>query len=171
MKIITFFFTLICFFNLSAQNNIQCKTTNFWQKGRYVINGSLSFTELKNNPETNFWFNPNFDTAQTNSQLIQLLQKNNDLKWIIFVGTWCDDTRAILPEFFKNFTQANLDINNVQLIGVDRNKKTFNKLHKTYKVENVPTFIMFRNNMEVSRIEEYGKDNNFILSLISLLKF
>ncbi len=162
---------MISFMNLYSQPELHCqKTTHFWQKGRYVIKGNLTINELKNNPETNFWFNPNYDSASSNPELVQLLQKNKDLKWIIFIGTWCGDTRAIFPEFAKNFDEAKLPWDQVQIIGVDRNKKTCKKLHTTYKIAKVPTFILYRNNQEVSRIEEYGKEEQFASSLISILK-
>ncbi|MFN9959201.1 MAG: thioredoxin family protein, partial [bacterium] len=76
---------------------------------------------------------------------------------VVFAGTWCGDTQVILPRFFKLIQEADFPLSRVNLIGVDRSKKTLGSLSEAMGVYNVPTMIVMKNGKEIGRVVEYGK--------------
>lgn len=73
---------------------------------------------------------------------------------LVFLGTWCSDTKRELPRFFKSMDQAGLPEPQVTLIGLDRSKKDTEGLTEKWQIEFVPTFIFIRNGRELGRIVE-----------------
>lgn len=76
---------------------------------------------------------------------------------VIFGGTWCDDTKQLLPKFFSTADAAGVAESRITLIGVDRSKKTLYNLAEAFGVTNVPTFIVMKDGKEIGRVVEYGK--------------
>ncbi len=71
-----------------------------------------------------------------------------------FLGTWCSDSKREVPRFFKVLKEAGLSDSVVTMIGVDRQKFSLDGSSMVYRVERIPTFIIFRNGVEVGRIVE-----------------
>jgi thiol-disulfide isomerase/thioredoxin len=96
-------------------------------------------------------FSPNADAVTT------LKNKGSQLQFIVFAGTWCDDTKNLLPKYFSWLAAASFPDERVTLIGVDRNKKTISHLAEALGVINVPTFIVLKDGKEIGRVVEFGK--------------
>jgi thiol-disulfide isomerase/thioredoxin len=77
------------------------------------------------------------------------------------MGTWCDDSRFIVPKFYSLLDAAGFPQDKVSLIGVDRSKKTLSHLAEALNIENVPTIIVMNNGKEIGRVVEYGKYGAF----------
>ncbi|HYE54697.1 MAG TPA: thioredoxin family protein, partial [Chitinophagaceae bacterium] len=77
--------------------------------------------------------------------------------FIVFGGTWCDDTKVILPRFYSLADAASIPADHISLIGVDRNKKTLGYLTESLNIINVPTVIVLKDGKEIGRVVEYGK--------------
>lgn len=77
-----------------------------------------------------------------------------DIEVLVFLGTWCSDTKRELPRFFKIMDQAGISETQVTLIGLDRSKKDAAGLTAEWQIEYVPTFIFIRNGRELGRIIE-----------------
>lgn len=79
-------------------------------------------------------------------------QFKEHVKVLVFLGTWCGDSRRNVPPFLS------LIENNSQIVtelwATDINKRLDNNFHKTYNIKRVPTFIFFHKNKEVGRIIE-----------------
>lgn len=86
-----------------------------------------------------------------------LKAKAPQLQWLIFGGTWCGDTRNILPKFFSLLDAAGVQQDHVTLVGVDHSKKAFGHLTEALNITNVPTIIVLKDGKEAGRIVEYGK--------------
>jgi hypothetical protein len=91
---------------------------------------------------------------------------NKPVKVIIFLGTWCDDSKYNVPVFFKSVAQ-NKNIN-YELWAVDRQKKIENNMHEKYNLKKVPTFVFEINNREVGRIVE-NPQNSIEEDIIEIL--
>ncbi len=76
---------------------------------------------------------------------------------LVFGGTWCSDTKQILPGFFKTVDAASFPESRITLIGVDHSKKTLYNLSEAFGITNVPTFIVMKDGREIGRVVEYGK--------------
>jgi len=104
------------------------------------------------------WFTQNLQGYVPNAEaVIALKAKSRNLHFIVFGGTWCDDTRIILPRFYALADAASIPASSISLIGVNRNKKTLGYLSESLNVTNVPTIIVLENGKEIGRVVEYGK--------------
>jgi hypothetical protein len=70
------------------------------------------------------------------------------------MGTWCSDTKDLLPKLHKSLVQTGYPMEQLKMYGVDRAKEAKYVEHKLYNAERVPTIVLVRNNMEVGRIVE-----------------
>jgi thiol-disulfide isomerase/thioredoxin len=103
------------------------------------------------------WYAQNLQGYVPNANVVSALKAKSNLHFIVFGGTWCDDTKNILPKFFSLTDAAAIPSANISLIGVDRSKKTLGNLAESLNVYNVPTVIVLKDGKEVGRVVEYGK--------------
>lgn len=138
--------------------------------GEKIITGFMSREELSK--DTAFaWYATNQQGFKPNASAVQSLKTNKDSIHIIaFGGTWCGDTRYILPKFYSLADSAGLASSQITLIGVDRSKKTVHNLTDAFRVTNVPTLILMKNGKEVGRVVEYGRTGQWDKELGELLK-
>jgi thiol-disulfide isomerase/thioredoxin len=122
-----------------------------------ILNGIISKDILLQ--DTAFaWFAANQKSYVPNPEGLALLKANKDsLRFVVFGGTWCDDTHYILPKFFVLLKAAGISEDRVTLIAVDHNKKSVGNLADAFALKNVPTFIVMKNGKELGRVVEYGK--------------
>ncbi len=93
-----------------------------------------------------------------NALAVGALKKyGSGIELVAFAGTWCEDTKYILPKFYSLLDAASFSSDKITLIGVDRNKKTLGHLAEAFDVINVPTFIVMKDGKELGRVVEYGK--------------
>jgi thiol-disulfide isomerase/thioredoxin len=122
-----------------------------------ILKGILS-KDLISTDSSFIWYKQNQQGFTANPQAVASLKaKGGDIEFIVFGGTWCDDTRVLLPKYFNWLEASGFPQEKVTLIGVDRNKKTIGHLAEALGVINVPTFIVMKNGKEIGRVVEYGK--------------
>lgn len=129
--------------------------------GEKVIKGFMTKQQLAS--DTSFkWFAQNQQGYTPYQNALQAFKANKDSITIVaFGGTWCGDTKFILPKFFALTDAAGFSQDRVVLLGVDHNKKTIQHLAEAFAVTNVPTFIVMKNGKEIGRVVEYGKYGMF----------
>jgi hypothetical protein len=167
MKLFISILLLMIYSNLNAQVFIDYD--RIVEKDRSVImKGSFMIKNLK---EANYtWFKTNYEKAKLSDDNINILKDRlNDIRIIIFLGTWCSDTHALIPPFIKLLDKIEYPIEKLQLYGVDRKKETKGIEHRLYHIEKVPTIILMRDNNEVGRITEYV-EKNIQTTLMQLLQ-
>lgn len=129
-------------------------------KGNKVLKGIISRGEVEN--DTAFaWWVENLKGYTPQSQAVAELKKNTNIQFITFMGTWCSDSKFVIPKFYSLLDAAGFPQDRVTLIGVDRSKKTLSHLTEAMNVINVPTIIVMNNGKEVGRVVEYGKYGMF----------
>jgi len=79
----------------------------------------------------------------------------NGVTVLIVLGTWCGDSRREVPRFLKMIDQCGLTRIKVTYLGVDLNKFGPVGDYDKLDIVKVPTFIVYRNNIEAGRIIEY----------------
>jgi thiol-disulfide isomerase/thioredoxin len=139
--------------SIFAQSQAEISRDN---NGDKILKGIISRKELEN--DTAFtWWAENLKGYTPQSQAVAELKKNQNIQFITFMGTWCDDSRFIVPKFYSLLDAAGFPQDKVSLIGVDRSKKTLSHLAEALNIENVPTIIVMNNGKEIGRVVEYGK--------------
>jgi thiol-disulfide isomerase/thioredoxin len=104
------------------------------------------------------WFSENIKGGQADPAAVSAFASKKDkFSMIVFGGTWCGDTKQLLPVFYRLVDKSGYPDNKITLIGVDRSKHTIEDLHTKWSITNVPTFIVIANGKEVGRVVEYGK--------------
>ncbi|RYD81588.1 MAG: thioredoxin [Sphingobacteriales bacterium] len=107
------------------------------------------------------WFFKDYFSYEPEAiSLNKIRDTRKHLKFVVFGGSWCDDTHMWLPKFYKTVERAGVEKKNIALYGVDRDKKPVGNLaDKTapemdYKIDRVPTFIVYYKGKEIGRIVE-----------------
>ncbi|MEO9022302.1 MAG: thioredoxin family protein [Ginsengibacter sp.] len=92
------------------------------------------------------------------SAAVAAFRANKDkIYFLIFGGTWCEDTHFILPKFFKIQEASGFPENRITLFAVDREKNTAGNIAKAMNVTHTPTIIVMKDGKEIGRLIEYGK--------------
>ena len=163
---------LICilafsFFSCKTQNVVTTSSTSFHPyqisndaKGRKVLRGLISRADIES--DTAFsWFKKNYNLGRPDASAVAAFKQHaNDFHMLIFAGTWCPDTQNLLPQFYRVADAAGYADSSITLIGVDNDKTTFDNLHKTFHLIDVPTFIVMKDGKEVGRVVEYGESGD-----------
>lgn len=87
-------------------------------------------------------------------------KKNIDLSGIsvkILFGTWCHDSQREIPKFLRLLEDINMKPEMISLIGLDYNKNEPLNRGVILEVRRTPTFIIYKNGIEIGRIEETPK--------------
>ena len=125
--------------------------------GNKIIKGFMTQKDLATDSAFQ-WFANNQKGFTPQATAVEAFKNAKDSIHILaFGGTWCDDTKYILPKFFALTQAAGFSDDHITMLGVDRNKKTVNHLSEAFNVTLVPTFIVLKNGKEIGRVVEYGK--------------
>ncbi len=138
--------------------------------GDKILKGVITRDLIAN--DTSFkWYGQNLAGYKPNEATMNALkQKSTELQLIVFGGTWCSDTKYILPKLFAITDAAAFSQDRITLIGVDRNKKTISHLSEALGVINVPTIIVMKEGKELGRVVEYGKTGVWDKELGDIIK-
>jgi thiol-disulfide isomerase/thioredoxin len=122
--------------------------------------GICSIADLSREPFAE-WYKPGYENYQPNAQVLAELKKLKPEKTTIKIvfGSWCGDSKREVPRMLKTLNATGFTDKNIQLIGVsseaDVYKQAPQREEKNLYVYRVPTFILYQNNKEVGRINEY----------------
>lgn len=135
-----------------------------------ILNGLISPYILLNDASFT-WYKSSSEQASASSPLITALSNApSDITFLVFGGTWCEDTQNILPKFFTYQKKAGFPDSKITLVGVDRAKKSISNVATVFGITNVPTVIVLKNGKEVGRVIEYGKTGSWDKEISELLK-
>lgn len=135
-----------------------------------ILKGIINKSIIQNDTAFN-WYQPSETIYYPDSSVVSVFKHANDsIQFVIFGGTWCEDTQFILPKFFKLLEMANINDDRVTLFGVDRNKKTLGHIAEAFHIINVPTIIIMKNGEELGRVVEYGKTGKWDHELAMIVK-
>ncbi len=120
------------------------------------------------------WFDQKYNSYTPDVNTIASLKKElKGYKIVGFMGTWCGDSKRETPRFFKILEQAEFNLNNFELITVNRGKKTPDNLQEGLDIIRVPTFIFYKKGREVGRYVEYARETleKDILKIVSGIEY
>ena len=111
----------------------------------------LSFYSYKS------WLLPNlafYTVSPTN--LEPLKDKLAEHQILIFMGTWCGDSKREVPQFIKILESVDFPIKNLKIVALDKRKEKHKKSPQGEEwglnIRSVPTFIFYKNGREINRI-------------------
>lgn len=107
----------------------------------------------------NGWFSFIYDDyAIDDTVLKQLKPVLRKVKIKAFMGTWCGDSQEQTPVFYKILDALDYNYKNLEMIAVNRKKKTPDNLQEGLDILRVPTFIFYKKGEEIGRIVEYPQE-------------
>ena len=108
----------------------------------------------------NSWFNSRMETYQADQETIDALKLAlKDVEIRAYMGTWCGDSKRETPQFYNILEAAYFDMDQLTMITVDRTKKKPVNLVSDYNIQRVPTFIFYRNGVEIGRYVERPRES------------
>lgn len=112
----------------------------------------------------------NIGLYNPDKKVLNSIKENiGDIHIILFTANWCPDCREQLPRFFA-IMMALEDVNlGLEILEVDRGKKDKLGMAEKLEVMAIPTFIFFRNNVEIGRIIE-NPEGRFEEDIAEILK-
>ncbi|MDT7830963.1 thioredoxin family protein [Flavobacteriaceae bacterium S356] len=105
------------------------------------------------------WFTKNYDSYKTEEAVISKIRKKiNKCKIAGFMGVWCGDSRREVPKLYKILEEANFNMDNLEMIALNRSKRTPDNLQKGYNIIRIPTFVFYKDGKEIGRFVEYSRE-------------
>lgn len=147
---------LLFVFTLSISCTAQQKKATKNASGDLV--GITARSDFDQQPYSN-WFQRYYDNYSIDKSTAKKLKKafkNVTIK--AFMGTWCGDSKRETPKFYKLLAQAEFNLENLEMITVNRGKRTPDNLQRGFDVKRVPTFIFYKNGKEIGRYVEYARE-------------
>ena len=134
-------------FNFSIYSQIK-QTIKQNRAALVGVKSKKDFTELH-------WFEPVYNGYPLCKKTIKKLKKYaHSFKIKAFMAIWCHDSRREIPRLYKILDAIDFNMDNLEVIAVDRSKKTPNNLQKGFNISRTPTFIFFKNGKEIGRYVE-----------------
>jgi hypothetical protein len=119
-----------------------------------ILEGRISQKDLSRYS----WFeNTKQQYVPDDSVVKALMPYSQQLHFVVVLGTWCSDSRKHVPAFYSLMDALHIRDKHIELIGVDREKRSANVDVAPLRIEYVPTIIVFYKGKEVGRIVEEPK--------------
>jgi len=130
---------------------------NFSEQTTWLL-GYFTYGQMTRQPHS-AWYMKGFDEYQLNNEplgkLLEIPIEGLTIK--IVMGSWCPDSRREVPRFMRILDKWQFPIAKVIFIGVDNAKLAPVGEYSGLSIERVPTFIIYKNNIEAGRIIENPK--------------
>ena len=160
-------FLFICF-SVSGQSEFEVSRDPKHPEVK-VLRGTINKYLIIN--DTSFkWYKTNQAGYLPDTSILNAFTKEaTKLHFVLFGGTWCDDTQFILPRFFKIQEMAGVPEDNITFFGVNRDKLALGHIAEAFAITNVPTIIVMKEGKEIGRVVEYGKTGNWDKELAEII--
>jgi thiol-disulfide isomerase/thioredoxin len=143
--------------------------TDFSEQSTWLL-GYFTKSRLTSSPHSE-WFIKGYDSYNPDNDVInQLNAIPKDILTIkIVLGTWCPDSRREVPRFMRIIDLWQYPAEKITFIGVDNAKLSPVGEYESLNIERVPTFIIYKNNIEAGRIIENPK-TSLEQDIVNILK-
>ncbi len=105
------------------------------------------------------WLESNYEQYAVDESLIRLFTESlHDTELLLFLGTWCGDSKREVPRIFKILDTAGFPEEKLTLVALDKRKESYKKSpggeEKGWNIQRVPTLILVKQGKEINRIVE-----------------
>jgi thiol-disulfide isomerase/thioredoxin len=128
--------------------------TNFSEQTTWLL-GYFTREQMSRAPHSE-WYLKGYNEYQFNTGAVNKLTdvSKDNLTIKIVMGSWCPDSRREVPRFMRILDLWKFPVEKVTFIGVDDAKRSPVGEYEKLDIQRVPTFIFYKNNIEVGRIIE-----------------
>jgi thiol-disulfide isomerase/thioredoxin len=152
-----YLFLFLCTIALSSCNAQQKVTAEKNKSGDLI---GFANKESFNQAPYKTWFTQKLDAYKPDEATISALKVG--LKGVTikgFMGTWCGDSKRETPHFYKVLELADFNFKKLDLVTLNRSKRTPDNLQEGLDIKRVPTFIFYREGTEIGRYVEYARES------------
>lgn len=138
--------------------------TNIWM-------GKRTLKEIKANKKIE-WFTDGYKDYKPDTAVIKEIQSlkcYSDVRIVVVAGSWCDDTRVLVPQFCKMFDLCKFDESKLEFYFVDKDKNDPENCKKKFDIFKIPTFIIYKKNYDAGRVIE-STQKNIESDILDILK-
>ena len=151
-----------------AQNSY---TSTVDDKNVTILKGIVTKNDIAGNSAFNSWYGGNQNAYKPDPAIVSAMESvKGKVQFVIFGGTWCEDTQFIIPKFFKLQEMSGIADSSISFFAVDRKKKTLGNIADAFHITNVPTIIVMKDGKETGRLVEYGTTGKWDTELAEILK-
>ncbi len=138
----------------AQEREVNVETESVSEYVETILNGIITKEGLQKMPYK-VWFNTNYKTYLVDTETLKNIKKRSlkDLKIIAFMGTWCHDSNREIPRLMRVCEELGI-YDQLELYGVDVNKKSLLEKEKDWDVRKTPTIIFLKDGEEIARILE-----------------
>jgi thiol-disulfide isomerase/thioredoxin len=163
---------LVFFFSATALSQAQYEIVKDEKHPEQVyLRGIVNKYLLQNDSVYSKWYNNSTNSYKPDTATLAAFSTaKKGIQFVVFGGTWCEDTQFILPKFFKLQEMSGVPDNVISFFGVNRAKKSLAAIADAFGVVNVPTIIVMKEGKEAGRVVEYGKTGSWDKELAEIIK-
>ncbi len=123
-----------------------------------MLRGEITKEDINNDTAFRWYAESLKIYTHPDSSAVAAFNANKDkIYFIVFGGTWCEDTHFIIPKFFKIQEASGFPESRILLYAVDRHKHAISNIVQAMNIKATPTIIVMKDGKEMGRIIEYGK--------------
>ncbi len=136
---------------------------------QHILRGIVNKYVVQNDTAYN-WYNSSQGYYRPDTATLNAFERaKGKVQFVVFGGTWCEDTQFILPKFFKLQEQSGIPDDAITFFAVNRAKKSLASITDAFNVKLVPTIIVMKDGKEIGRVVEYGKTGKWDKELAAIL--
>ena len=149
-------FTIFLIFTTATAQDINQEINQ--ENGQSFLVGQIDITGLSSKSYQS-WYSNNQKAYEVDEETISPIKAELAKHQIlIFMGTWCGDSKREVPRFIKVLEAVGFPMENLKIVGLDRRKEKYktspNGEEWGLQIKRVPTFIFYKNGKEINRIIE-----------------
>lgn len=153
---IAFIIALVLPIDNEAQStyNYEVKDTN----GNLLLLGKTTRQRLQQAPFDS-WFNTNYNEYTIDSATAnQLRSRLKGKRFLIFMGTWCGDSRREVPRIYKLLDYLGIPESRIELVNVDYRDSAYKQSptheERGLQIHRVPDLLVYEKDKEIGRVVE-----------------
>ena len=141
-------------FSTMAQYTSDFETIESESGNEPIYKGTCTFEDIRT--ISAFHLDEAADNYQPDDKAIETLREGaQEYKLVVFLGTWCEDSHNLIPKLYKVIKEMDVNVEESLVIyALDREKKGRDNIEQQFKITNVPTIIVLKEEKEIGRITE-----------------
>lgn len=152
------FFIILAFVFVSASSQPLNKISKD-RNGNPMLEGCCTREALLQEPFAS-WFVPGYNSYHVDSSIaMQLKPYIRNKTFVLFLGTWCGDSKREVPRLYKIFDYCGIQPEQIKLVMVSNHDTAYKKSptheERGKNILRVPTLLVLENGNEINRFVEY----------------
>ncbi len=123
-----------------------------------ILIGKCTLEGLMSNEIFNTAFKTENKYYKIDSNTVEILRnKLDNISIVLFMGTWCGDSKEQVPRFYMIMDMLTYDTHSIKIYCNKRGKYADDPYAYQFNILKIPTFIIFKDGVEIGRIVETPK--------------